>query len=102
MIRLKNKWQLRRKVGPYLISTINLWYRGYYLSMRDFCIDYSQFTFGELMKYCKEVTGFYETMVFDGESWIEQVRYKSRFRAQIGHKEMIKKYENMYNNSKEK
>jgi len=100
MIRSKEKWQLRRQVGPYYISTINFMTVEKYKLEKEFCKKYG-YNFFEVMKWKKEFQGWYETMVSNGKDWIEQIRYNSKYRALQGHREMIEQYENLYNNSKE-
>lgn len=101
MIRAKEKFQLKRKVGPYTISTINIINQLTYNAHKEFSAMFSAFQLGAIWKDMKKLSGWWETMVdVPEEGWTNTVRYKYKHRALQGHKEVIKKYEDLYNNSK--
>lgn len=107
MFRLKDRFHLKRDIGPYYISTVSLLYKSFYEGLREYSDKFMFYTFGMFSKEYKNAIGWYETIVFkdfDNENLqfdiLEQKRYNSLYRARRGHKEMIEKYENLYNNSK--
>lgn len=100
MIRKKDKWQIRKQVGQFYISTVNT-ASLLYESNKAFVRDNPVYGFSEVMKMFDYR---WETMVHDDElnEWIEQVRYKYKHRALKGHEEMIKKYEKLRDSNSKK
>lgn len=102
MIRPKEKFQMRRKVGPYTISLINLINSHIYLINKEWAELYLAFNIGSIYKGLKAVSGWWEIMVDDPEEgWGDKHRFKYKHRAVKAYKELIKKYESMCNNRKE-
>ena len=102
MIRPKEKFQLRRKVGPYTISLINLINAHTYNINKEWTVQFLSFNIGHIYRGLKNLSGWWEIMVDDPEEgWGDTHRFKYKHRALEAYKELIKKYESMCNNRKE-
>ncbi len=85
-IRKKKYWQLKTKVGPYLISTICSY--GYYYSTKGFY--HGQFNTKFIADLHKVLGGFYETMIFHATQFEDyQIRHRTKTSAVRHHKKLV-------------
>lgn len=83
---MKKYWQLRTKVGPYVISTISIY--GHNYSLKKYY--YGKFDTRMIAELYKNLGGFYETMIFHSTQFEDyQVRHRTKTSAVRHHKKLV-------------